>query len=111
MVSDKSNEKAKDLHATAGTDGRPRSIAMSDMMITRDSLVDGSFLQAARAAAAHAGVPAAVRSDAEIEERVAQSLAAATASADAWVFAFGSLMWNPTFRYIARRRATLSQWQ
>jgi cation transport protein ChaC len=84
---------------------------MDDVMITRDSLVNGTFLKAARAAAARAGIPAAVRSDAEIEERVTQSLAAAAAGAETWVFAYGSLMWNPTFRYIARRRATLPQWQ
>jgi ChaC-like protein len=109
-VNDKPNEEARDLHATADTDGRTRPIAISDVMITRDSLVNGTFLKAARTAAARAGI-SAVRSDAEIEERVAQSLAAATASADTWVFAYGSLMWNPTFRHIARQRASLPQWR
>ncbi|MBB6249560.1 gamma-glutamylcyclotransferase [Nitrospirillum iridis] len=32
------------------------------------------------------------------------------ADADVWVFGYGSLMWNPGFPYVERRRATVRGW-
>jgi cation transport protein ChaC len=48
-----------------------------------------------------------VLSDEELEASVAQVLDGACPGADVWVFAYGSLIWNPLFHYAERRRATL----
>jgi cation transport protein ChaC len=46
-------------------------------------------------------------SDAELEASIAQVLAGASPGTDIWVFAYGSLIWNPLFHFAERRRATL----
>lgn len=46
-------------------------------------------------------------SDEELETSIAQVLAGSSPGADVWVFAYGSLIWNPLFHYAERRRATL----
>src|SRR5262245_56917930 len=48
-----------------------------------------------------------VLSDDELAASVECVLSGARTGADLWVFAYGSLMWNPLFRYVERRPATL----
>ncbi len=74
-------------------------------IISRSALQDGSFLAAVRA------VPGLqVRSDAEIEASLTETLAARPTSDPIWVFGYGSLMWNPAFAFAERRSATLHGW-
>jgi cation transport protein ChaC len=46
-------------------------------------------------------------SDDELDASIGCVLAGASAGADIWVFAYGSLIWNPLFHYDERRPATL----
>jgi cation transport protein ChaC len=75
--------------------------------LTREGLLDGSHLAEIRRVAAAAGVRLAT--DEEIEASLEATLAAHGA-ADAWLFGYGSLMWNPTIRYAERRVATVRGW-
>ncbi|MCW5748242.1 MAG: gamma-glutamylcyclotransferase [Alphaproteobacteria bacterium] len=43
----------------------------------------------------------------ERERRLAEALAWWTRGTDAWVFGYGSLMWNPAFHFVERRPARL----
>jgi cation transport protein ChaC len=69
------------------------------VVITRESLADGSMLARVRANLLPGMV---VRSDAEIEASLDAMLAAHPPGADVWVFGYGSLMWNPAFAFAER---------
>ena len=73
--------------------------AIPPEVITRQSLADGSLLARVRARLLPGMV---VRTDAEIEASLDATLAAHTPGTDAWVFGYGSLMWNPAFSYAER---------
>jgi cation transport protein ChaC len=78
--------------------------AMASLKLTRDTLLDGSF---------HAAVIATVGPDVRLmtaDERHAQireMLDAAPRRGRVWVFAFGSLIWNPAFHFAERRTARI----
>lgn len=76
-------------------------------VITRERLVDGRHLAAIRA---RAGPDFPVRSDAELEACLQSILAHHPAGQEAWLFGYGSLMWNPAFLYEERRSARLHGW-
>lgn len=81
-----------------------RTISAARRIISRDTLQDGSFLAMVRT------IPGLeVRSDAEIEASLAEALSRGV-SGPVWLFAYGSLMWNPAFLYEARRKATVFGW-
>ena len=94
-------------HDDAGAEqARPRDEA-DQHVITRQRLRDGSLLAQWRAMA----LPdSPVRSDEEIEASLALALAQRPDHGDAWVFAYGSLIWNPTFEFADRRVATVQGW-
>ena len=73
-------------------------------VITRQTLLDGSLLARARASA-----PPGVRylTDAEIEASLDATLAELPPGADAWLFGYGSLMWNPAIQFAEQRVATI----
>ncbi len=50
-------------------------------------------------------------SDAEYAAAVAALLAGAPPSGDVWVFAYGSLIWNPGFDHVEERLATIHGWR
>jgi cation transport protein ChaC len=70
------------------------------LVITRGSLRDGSMLASLRA---HATADFPIRSDAEIDASLDAALANGplgnVGREDLWLFAYGSLMWNPAFDF------------
>jgi glutathione-specific gamma-glutamylcyclotransferase len=52
-----------------------------------------------------------VPTEAEYAAAVAALLAGAPASRDIWVFAYGSLIWNPGFEHVEERLATIHGWR
>lgn len=77
---------------------------MTKYRITRESLLDGSHHARFRA-----GQSPSVRymTDEERRTQVAEILARAPRREPIWVFAYGSLMWNPAFHYVERRTARI----
>lgn len=73
------------------------------MSLTREDLVNGRMRRLWSACP----TGPRVLSDEELEASVAAALASARPGADLWVFAYGSLIWNPLFHYAERRRAIL----
>jgi cation transport protein ChaC len=88
--------------------GDVRPMAPKGPLISRDSLMDGSFTTRARVMAA--GVDMFARSDEEIESTRVEFLAQRPQRNDLWVFGYGSLMWNLAINYAERRGATLKGW-
>jgi cation transport protein ChaC len=72
--------------------------------LTRESILDGTFHAAVRA-----GLGAGVRymTDAERAAQIDAMLARAPRTGRVWVFAFGSLIWNPAFHFVERRTARI----
>ncbi|MGH7156461.1 MAG: gamma-glutamylcyclotransferase, partial [Acetobacteraceae bacterium] len=77
------------------------------VIITREGLRDGSLLARVRANLEPGMI---VRSDAEIEASLDAMLAGCDPGSDVWLFAYGSLMWNPAFRYAERQPGLLRGW-
>lgn len=75
---------------------------MKKYLITRESLLDGSHHARVRA-----GQAPNVRymTDQERYAHVSEMLALAPKRGSVWVFGYGSLMWNPAFRYVERHTA------
>jgi glutathione-specific gamma-glutamylcyclotransferase len=85
----------------------PAEIAPERVFITREGLSDGSLLARIRAQLPPGMV---VRSDAEIDASLAQTLASHDPASDVWVFGYGSLMWNPAFSYAERQVGVIRGW-
>jgi cation transport protein ChaC len=93
------------------TNGEALTTAQAEVKLTRDGLMDGSLLAYARAGVARLKIDMKLRSDAEIEAAVEQAFSSRPGTPDLWLFSYGSLMWNPTFLYAERRKATLHDWR
>lgn len=74
------------------------------LRLTRDTLLDGSWHAALRATI---GPEADWMSDAERQSGVRGMLAQAPQTGEVWVFAFGSLIWNPAFHFAEQRIARI----
>ena len=85
---------------TDPADAVPAEILPERVSITREGLSDGSLLARIRAQLPPGMI---VRSDAEIDASLDQTLASHDPAADVWVFGYGSLMWNPAFSYAERQ--------
>ena len=68
------------------------------VVITREALRDGSLLATLRR---RAPPDMTIRSDAELDASLDEALAGRDPAGDAWVFGYGSLMWNPAFAFRA----------
>jgi len=75
-------------------------------MIDREFLRRGGFT-AAFADAAREGLVRLTTPEERLRSRRAVLARGARPGADVWVFAYGSLMWNPAFRYAEERHATV----
>jgi cation transport protein ChaC len=76
------------------------------MTITRETLIDGSF----HAMLARADPSQRLLTDAERCASIEALYGPRLGNEDCWVFAYGSLIWNPTFRFVERRIASLRGW-
>lgn len=74
------------------------------MKLTRESILDGTLHASVRAVL---GPGARFMTDAERAGEVRAMLARAPRPGRLWVFAFGSLIWNPAFHYVERRTARI----
>src|SRR6185295_1766515 len=77
---------------------------MGGVKLTRESILDGSFHASVRATL---GPNVRFLTDAERAAQVAAILARAPRPGRVWVFAFGSLIWNPAFHFVERRTARI----
>jgi cation transport protein ChaC len=77
------------------------------IQITRDSLRDGSLVEAARRRVAPG---MRVRTDVEIETCLDTILADHPSREDVWLFGYGSLMWNPAMHFAERRGGRVLGW-
>ena len=74
------------------------------MRLTRESILDGTLHATVRAVL---GPNVRVTTDAERAVQVQAILARAPRPGRVWVFAFGSLIWNPAFHFVERRTARI----
>lgn len=76
-------------------------------LLTRENLLSGRIAEMVR------GIDGArLLSDAARDQSLAETLAARPPGAkQAWLFAYGSLIWNPLIRYEESRRAAIRGWQ
>ena len=77
---------------------------MSRISLTRDSILDGTLHASVRATL---GPDVVLMTDAERNAQVRAMLAQAPRPGRIWVFAFGSLIWNPAFHFVERRTARI----
>ena len=73
-------------------------------VITRETLASGAHLAAMRAGQCP---EVTFCSDDELDASLHDMLAAHDPGASCWLFGYGSLMWNPAFRFVERRLGTL----
>jgi glutathione-specific gamma-glutamylcyclotransferase len=72
--------------------------------LTRESILDGTFHASVRAGL---GPNARFMTDDERAVQIEAILAGAPRTGRVWVFAFGSLIWNPAFHFVERRTARI----
>ncbi len=78
-----------------------------ESVLTRALLLEGQLAEMASRA-----VPdMRLLTEAERAESLAVTLAARPGSGGAWLFAYGSLIWNPTIHFTERRVATVQGWR
>ena len=74
--------------------------------LTRDALQSG-FVEAMIASS---GVALRVLSEEDREASLDATLQAQPAAGDVWLFAYGSLIWNPAFEFADRHPALIRGW-
>ncbi|MGH8722571.1 MAG: gamma-glutamylcyclotransferase, partial [Burkholderiales bacterium] len=77
---------------------------MTGLRLTRESILDGTLHASVRSLL---GPDARYATDAERSAQVREILQCAPRPGRIWVFAFGSLMWNPAFHFAERRTARI----
>jgi len=80
---------------------------MSRLALTRDTILDGTLHAAVREVL---GPDVPFMSDDERRAQIDDMLARAPEPSRVWVFAFGSLIWNPAFLHAERRVARVHGW-
>ncbi|MXQ14160.1 gamma-glutamylcyclotransferase [Microvirga makkahensis] len=74
--------------------------------LTREALQDGFVHEMIT----RAGIDLPVMSDDERRASLKATLAAQPVSGDVWLFAYGSLIWNPAFHYVERKPVLIRGW-
>lgn len=97
---------APDPDGSGQAEAGPRT-GKEGFVITRERLLSGEHLAALRA---RATPDAPIRSDEELETSLDETLAGVAPGSDVWVFGYGSLMWNPAFRFAERRLGIVRGW-
>ena len=77
---------------------------MAQIKLTRESILDGTLHASVRAMF---GPAEPFMTDADRQAQVDAILARAPRPGRVWVFAFGSLIWNPAFHFVERRTARI----
>jgi cation transport protein ChaC len=77
---------------------------MAKLTLTRESILDGTLHASVRAVL---GPDVPFMTDDERAAQVRDMLALAPDPQQVWVFAFGSLIWNPAFHFVERRTARI----
>jgi glutathione-specific gamma-glutamylcyclotransferase len=80
-------------------------------VLTRDT-IEGDFI---RRMLQESGLPYTIRSDAELEQSLEATLrqrpgGPVMAGEDVWLFAYGSLIWNPAFEFREQATGTIHSW-
>jgi len=83
----------------------PSGLGVDALMLTRETVARGLV----RRMILRSGIPARLLSEEEIERRLDAALEAAP-DGDLWLFAYGSLIWNPMIHYAVRAPALLRGW-
>lgn len=73
------------------------------MSLSRTDLEAGH----AQAAIVQSGRPVSFLSEDELQASLHQTLQQQEANADVWIFAYGSLIWNPIFKFVERCTGTI----
>ena len=77
---------------------------MASLKLTRETILDGTLPASVRDVL---GPNVRLMTDAERAAQVQAILARAPVPGRVWVFAFGSLIWNPAFHFVERRTARI----
>jgi cation transport protein ChaC len=51
-----------------------------------------------------------VLSEAQLQESIGETLKQEKPDSDVWIFAYGSLIWNPIFKFVEQRVGTIYGW-
>jgi len=81
---------------------------MNSHVLTRQSILDGTLAAAVRASL---GPGQHIMSDEERQTDIQRLLAQTPQTGDVWVFAFGSLIWNPACEFVEQRTARVHGWR
>ena len=80
---------------------------MAQLSLTRESILDGTLHASVRAIL---GPDVPFQTDEARRAQIESMLGRAPDARRVWVFAFGSLIWNPAFRHAERRVARVHGW-
>jgi cation transport protein ChaC len=73
------------------------------MSLTRDDLAPGRLQEMI----SQSGLPLSFLSEAELQDSLHQTLKQRHSHKDVWLFAYGSLIWNPVFEFVDRQIGTI----
>ena len=79
------------------------------MPLSRSDLEAGNE-QARLLEASHSGIKLTTLSEDELQRSLDETLQQQPANSDIWIFAYGSLIWNPLITYVERRAGMIYGW-
>ncbi|MFN6563147.1 MAG: gamma-glutamylcyclotransferase [Nostoc sp. ChiSLP01] len=79
------------------------------MSLSRSDLEAGNE-QTRLLEASHSGIKLTTLSEDELQRSLHQTLQQQPVNSDIWIFAYGSLIWNPLIKYVERRAGIIYGW-